>query len=278
MENIHNSTQELLSNEEDSFYEDDEYDESSYGTMNYCTDPDESYDSSEDETPLPTSIRPFLIEQIPSFPPLTDDDFISIYANKPKQTQETRKHDDVFWGKDFIDCKELNPTLEDDNPSSKIASTPSSPLPEQGEDSPMIPQESLFEEKQEKKETESLPTSKWKTVTTSTPNTCFQSIMNEQKDLSILEKKLKSIQKKSKNVSRLCRYTTFCNCTSAHSLKEWDPIICKYDKKFCRKEQYCVFFHPSRESKSHFLSRNITLIKTSFYSKYANAYKQNYLL
>ena len=106
------------------------------------------------------------------------------------------------------------------------------------------------------------------------------SIFKDENDGFIYKKKVKTFTKMDKNIEInddkkfiLCINThQNCNCSYAHSLTEWRPKTCNFQKT-CKKGKSCPYFHNFSEDKSMYLKR---MIKTndSFYFKNATKFSK----
>ena len=78
--------------------------------------------------------------------------------------------------------------------------------------------------------------------------------------------------------SRLCKFGLKCmskhNCMRVHSLNEWTPNMCHYDKK-CRMNERCKFLH-SKETKHDYLTRIIQQKDNNFYFSNQHLYLKHF--
>jgi hypothetical protein len=78
--------------------------------------------------------------------------------------------------------------------------------------------------------------------------------------------------------TRLCKFGKRCvsknKCDRVHTLDEWDPNMCHYDKK-CRILKKCRFLH-TRETKPDYLKRIIQQEDNKFYFGNQHLYLKNF--
>lgn len=130
------------------------------------------------------------------------------------------------------------------------------------------------------------------TILSSPPKPVWESIdtsIQRPDPWSFLEKKQMESERRVAPVSlltasypesnKLCKYKNICrmkregNCTMVHSLEEWKPKVCRFDRT-CKKKTQCGYYHHDMSTRDY-LELMINK-KDNIYSKNSHLY-QHYL-